>query len=60
MKLAALAVLVLLTSGCAVIDFLDGKHLQDRQEYPSSSYGGGYGGTGGYSGGGGGRGGHSH
>ncbi len=54
---AALFVLVsfilLVSSGCAVIDFLDGKHLPppdyDRPQYPQ--YRSGYGSTGG---------GHSH
>lgn len=48
--------LLLASSGCAVIDFLDGKHLPpaseyDRPQYRSPQYGTGYGSSGG---------GHSH
>ena len=39
-------------SGCAVIDFLDGKHLDHTRDDDRPQYGGGYGG--GHSGG------HSH
>ncbi|WP_298267392.1 hypothetical protein [Geobacter sp.] len=45
----AVAATVALLSGCAVIDFLDGKHYNhtpgyDRPQYDSGSYGGGHGG----------------
>lgn len=41
-----------LLSGCAVIDFLDGKHLNHTRDDDRPQYGGGY--AGGHSGG------HSH
>lgn len=48
LMLAAAGALALM-SGCAVIDFLDGKHFDhttdyDRPQYSSGSYGGGHGG----------------
>ena len=45
-----------LLSGCAVIDFLDGKHLDHKRDYYPPQYGGSH--VGGYGGGNGG--GHSH
>ncbi|MBI1919743.1 MAG: hypothetical protein HYS23_01545 [Geobacter sp.] len=55
MKKMFLAILILgtlsLFSGCAVIDFLDGKHLDHNRGYDQPQYGGGS--SGGHSG-------HSH
>lgn len=45
-----------LLSGCAVIDFLDGKHFEHNPDYDRPQYGGGYGGGAGRTTGGG----HSH
>ena len=58
MKKLFLALLLLvgifLFTGCAVIDFLDGKHLNTTSNYDQPQYGGGYsGGSSGSSGGGG-------
>ena len=56
MKKLFLAFLLLgnlsLLSGCAVIDFLDGKHLNHQRDYYPPQYGGSHAGS--YSGG------HSH
>ena len=61
MKKLFLAFLLLsnlyLLSGCAVIDFLDGKHLDHSRDYDRPTYGGTYGGG---NRGGNGGGGHSH
>ena len=61
---AVLAILissaVLMLSSCAVIDFLDGKHLQGSRDYGQTGGGGYRGGGTGSGGGGGSRGGHSH
>lgn len=63
MKKMVLAVLIssaaLMLSGCAVIDFLDGKHLQGSRDYGQTG-GAGYQGSGSGGGGGSSRGGHSH
>ncbi|MBT0895298.1 hypothetical protein KI811_15935 [Geobacter hydrogenophilus] len=44
-----LAAALLVSSGCAVIDFLDGKHIQHTPDYDRPRYNTGYGSGGGHS-----------